>query len=121
MKHTHAKRGSLFSLSLSLLSTLVLTIAFGQVFQGDDVVFGRVQVDFLLGFERHCFWFFVLGLCLGGCCLARTDNAAGCNLQVDVDDVDRTPQPRLNDEKWGKDVAIATLSLRQELSKVQVT
>lgn len=90
MKHTYAKRESLFSLSislsLSLLSTLVLTIAFGQVFQGDDVVFGRVQVDFLLGFERHCFWFSVLGLCLGGCCLARTDNAAGGDL--DVDDVD---------------------------------
>lgn len=116
--HTHAKRGSLFSLSLSLslpslslslLSTLVLTIAFGQVFQGDDVVFGRVQVDFLLGFERHCLWFFVLGLCLGRCCLARTDNAAGCDLDVD------------DDGKWGKDVAIANLSLRQELSEVQVT
>lgn len=93
MKHTHTRKTGKFvlslslslsislSLSLSLLSTLVLTIAFGQVFQGDDVVFGRVQVDFLLGFERHSFWFSVLGLCLGGCFLARTDNAAGCNLR----------------------------------------
>lgn len=31
---------------------------------------------------------------MGGCFLARTDNAAGCNLQVDVDDVDRTAETK---------------------------
>jgi hypothetical protein len=30
-----------------------LTITFGQIVETDDVVFGRVEFDFGLGFERH--------------------------------------------------------------------
>lgn len=33
--------------------TILLTVTFRQVVQADDVVFGRVELDFGLGFEGH--------------------------------------------------------------------
>lgn len=68
---------------------------------------GGSRSTFCLGSKDIVFGFIFLVCVLGGCCLARTDNAAGCNLQVDVDDVDRTPQPRLKMKSGGK-----TLRLR---------